>query len=128
VDVWPTIFDYLGVDPSVTRRFSDGRSLLRAPAADPQVLVTGRFFPHADRPSVLVDGTSKYWFRVAGIGAGNRLCVVVTRVTDLQDRPVELAPSRMDARMIPAFERLQSTFWRFIQPAGARDRGERRIC
>ncbi len=128
-DVWPTLFEYLGAQPSLdAARFSDGRSLLRPPASEPQILVTGRFFPHADRPSVLVDGAMKYWFRVSGVGARDRLCVVVTRVTDLDDRPVEIHPARIDARMIPAFERLQAGFWRFIRPGGGRDRGGRRIC
>lgn len=126
-DVWPTILDHLGAAP--VPGFSDGRSLLRTPAGEPpQPLVTGRFFPHADRPSVLVDGTAKYWFRVDGLGANGRLCVVVTRVTDLEDRPVDAAVSRLDARMVPAFERLQGSFWRFIQPLPAASGGGRRLC
>jgi hypothetical protein len=128
-DIWPTIFDYLGVSPAVpASRYSDGRSLLRLPVSDPQAVVTGRFFPHADRPSVLVDSATKYWFRVNGLGAGDRLCVVVTRVTDLNDRELSIAPSSLDARMIPAFERLQSGFWRFVEPVERSDRRERRIC
>ncbi|HYC51813.1 MAG TPA: sulfatase-like hydrolase/transferase, partial [Gemmatimonadaceae bacterium] len=132
-DVWPTIFDYLRVDSVPTARVFDGRSLLRPASEPPVALVTGRFFPHADRPSVLVDSAMKYWFRVDGLGANGRLCIVVTRVTDIDDHPRRDAVDT-DARMVPAFERLQSTFWRFIQPmgggehAGESGRAERRIC
>ena len=116
-DIWPTLFDYLGVAPATTNRLFDGRSLLEDRSEPPTALVTGRFFPHADRPSVLMDGARKYWFRVDGLGANRRLCVVVTRVTDMHDRPVR--EGIHDGRMVPAFEQLQGTFWRFIQPAGA---------
>ena len=126
-DVWPTILDHLGA--ASVPAFSDGRSLLRDPAGHAsQALVTGRFFPHADRPSVLVDSSAKYWFRVEGLGANGRLCVVVTRVTDLEDRPLEPGATPLDARMVPAFERMQGRFWRFIQPLPAASGGERRIC
>ena len=129
IDVWPTIFDHLGASPPVSHTsYSDGRSLLHAPATPPQALVTGRFFPHADRPSVLIDGAAKYWFRVGGLGAGDRLCIIVTRVTDLDDRELAIAPASVDVRMIPAFERLQSGFWRFVEPVARTDRRERRIC
>ena len=126
VDVWPTLFEYLGV--SSLPQYSDGRSLLQPPTSSLQPLVTGRFFPHADRPSVLIDSATKYWFRVNGLGAGNRLCVVVTRVTDLEDRELTVAPAHADARMIPAFEQLQSRFWRFIEPVATANQRERRIC
>lgn len=127
-DVWPTIFDYLGLTPAVEpEQYSDGRSLLRPAASPPQVVVTGRFFPYADRPSVLVDGATKYWFRVDGLGANGRLCIVVIRATDLSDRALSIDPARIDARMVPAFERLQATFWHFIRPIPS-ERGERRIC
>jgi hypothetical protein len=128
-DVWPTLFDYLGVSP---RRdpssYSDGHSLLGSATAARQAHVTGRFFPYADRPNVLVDSATKYWFRVSGVGANHRLCVVVTRVTDLEDRPLLTDPLAIDARMIPAFEQFQSNFWRFIQPAFREEKGERRLC
>ena len=125
VDVWPTIFDYLDVDIE-QRRYSDGRSLLLPPSSSQQAVVTGRFFPYADRPSVLVDEQAKYWFRVDGLGANNRLCVIVTRVTDLNDR--EITGSPVQSRAVPAFEQLQSSFWRFIEPAGSKRRGETKIC
>ena len=129
VDVWPTLMQYLGANPTIpTASYSDGRSLLQPPPADLQVAVTGRFFPFADRPSVLVDGATKYWFRVSELGAGDRLCVVVTRVTDLDDKELAIAPSSVDARMIPAFERLQASFWRFVEPATQSKQRERRIC
>jgi membrane-anchored protein YejM (alkaline phosphatase superfamily) len=126
VDVWPTLFEYLGAAPLPA--FSDGRSLLQPPASNPQPLVTGRFFPHADRPSVLIDSANKYWFRVSELGAGDRLCIVVTRITDLEDRELSVTPASVDARMIPAFERLQSRFWRFVQPVEREGKRERRIC
>jgi hypothetical protein len=127
VDVWPTIFDHLGIASGLPR-FSDGRSLLRPPAEPTQAVVTGRFFPYADRPSVLVDSAAKYWFRVEELGANGRLCVVVTRVTDLEDQPLAVDPATSDARMIPAFEQLQAGFWRFLRPAPNGRSSERRIC
>jgi hypothetical protein len=127
VDVWPTIFDHLGV-ATERPRFSDGRSLLREPVASTPTVVTGRFFPYADRPNVLVDSANKYWFRVDGLGANGRLCVVVTRVTDLEDQGLDIDPLTVDARMVPAFERLQGSFWRFVRPISSTRSGERRIC
>ena len=127
VDVWPTIFDHLGIAGHLPR-FTDGRSLLQAAPDTMQAIVTGRFFPYADRPSVLVDGATKYWFRVEELGANGRLCVVVTRVTDLGDRPLDVDPIAVDARMVPAFERLQGSFWRFLQPVPDGRPSERRIC
>ncbi len=115
MDVWPTIFDYLGMEPRLDAgKYSDGESLLRADPPPP-ALVTGRFFPYADRPSVLVDGDRKYWFTVPAVGRDARLCVEITRVTDLDDRPV---PGESNPTRIPAFARLQATFWRFIRYIG----------
>jgi membrane-anchored protein YejM (alkaline phosphatase superfamily) len=120
VDVWPTLFDYLGAMPRRDpNTYSDGRSLLHDAPEPASAYVSGRFFPYADRPSVLVDGAKKYWFRVSGVGPGDRLCVVVTRVTDLDDRPLSSNVARLDPRAIPAFEHLQSTFWRFVRPTDA---------
>lgn len=114
MDVWPTLFEYLGLTPALpANRYSDGVSLLQGYA--PDALVTGRFFPHADRPSVLVDDERKYWFRAAGVGKDARLCIEIIRVTDLDDRPLDLA---RDPTGIPAFARLQSSFWRFIRYTG----------
>ena len=127
VDVWPTIFDHLGIASDLPR-YADGRSLLQARTGPSQAVVTGRFFPYADRPNVLVDSATKYWFRVEELGANGRLCVVVTRVTDLEDRPLDVDPATIDARMVPAFERLQASFWRFLRPASSDRSSERRIC
>jgi hypothetical protein len=127
VDVWPTIFDHLGIAGHLPR-FADGRSLLRPESDSTQAVVTGRFFPYADRPSVLVDSATKYWFRVEELGANDRLCVVVTRVTDLEDEPLDIDPGTVDARMVPAFERLQRSFWRFVRPVSNGRSSERRIC
>jgi sulfatase-like protein len=125
-DLWPTLFDYLNVvPPEDAPRYSDGRSMLAAPEPDRGLAVTGRFFPYAERPSVLVDSSAKYWFRVSDLGASNRLCVVVTRVTDLEDRTVPVDPGHMDGGMRRAFEAYQSTFWRFIEPASTRPRTRR---
>jgi hypothetical protein len=117
VDVWPTLFDYLGTTPSVDpTKYSDGQSLLHPQSSILPAYVAGRFFPYADRPSVLVDGSRKYWFRVGGLGKNNRLCAIVTRVTDLEDHAVPIDPTRLDPDSIPAFARLQSNFWRFLEP------------
>jgi hypothetical protein len=128
-DLWPTLFDYLEVTPRLeARRYSDGRSLLTPRADDRALAVTGRFFPYADRPSVLVNGDSKYWFRVSDVGARDRLCVVVTRVTDLDDNPKSSASTRMDDGMLRAFESYQSTFWRFLKPDSSAPRGDVKVC
>ena len=130
IDLWPTLFQYLEVAPSLEeRQYGDGRSLLSPRVGDDRALaVTGRFFPHADRPSVLVTGAAKYWFRVSDVGARDRLCVVVTRVTDLDDEPKSLESSRLDAGMLRAFESYQSTFWRFLQPDSTAARGGVKVC
>jgi len=113
VDVWPTLFDALGVETLPNgRSWSDGTSLLRSTPTE--VLVTGRFFPFADRPSVLIDRERKYWFRVDGVDAAGRLCLEVTRVTDLDDAAV---PGER-AIPAPAAARLDSTFWKFLRAAG----------
>jgi hypothetical protein len=128
VDVWPTLFDYLGAasnaDPA---KYSDGRSLLShppsagtRPSSVHYAYVAGRFFPYADRPSVLVDGSRKYWFRVSGIGKDSWLCTVVTRVTDLEDHALPLDRMRLDPDTIPAFGQFQGNFWRFLVPVKAK--------
>lgn len=116
VDVWPTLFDYLGVTPHANpTTYSDGTSLLDTVAPRRTAYVSGRFFPYADRPSVLVDSTRKYWFRAAGVGSHGELCIKVTRVTDLEDRPIPRETWPSSPREIPAFAHLDSTFWRFVQ-------------
>ena len=127
-DLWPTLLDHLDVEPRPSpEAYSDGRSLVDAAPRRSPVIVTGRFFPYADRPSVLVDSSAKYWFRVSETGAGARLCIVVTRVTDLDDRPIQ-SGAELETRMVRAFEGLQSTFWRFIRPASASRTRELRVC
>lgn len=117
VDVWPTIFAYLGAAPAMPASYSDGRSLLDARSRR-DAYVSGRFFPYADRPSVLTDGVRKYWFRVTGVGPRDRLCVVITRVTDMDDLPQHLPAAELDPGVIAAFQRLQATFWRFVRHTG----------
>ena len=122
VDVWPTLFEYLGTTPRVSfSSYSDGKSLLSGEAANAahREYVAGRFFPYADRPSVLVDGSIKYWFRVSGITQDKRVCNVITRITDLQDHALPIDLARVDPDTIPAFGGFQSTFWRFLEPAAA---------
>jgi membrane-anchored protein YejM (alkaline phosphatase superfamily) len=129
VDVWPTLLDYLGATPRIpSSSYSDGASLLPASRIPHPVYVSGRFFPYADRPSVLVDSTRKYWFRVSGVGAQHRLCVHVSRVTDLNDKAFPIGPEGVDVTAIAAFDQLQATFWRFVKPAGLSDDSESRIC
>ena len=119
VDVWPTLFDYLGAQPRLeAEQYSDGRSLLAADAITAPAFVAGRFFPDVDRPSALVDGERKYWFRVSGVDPGGQLCVELTRVTDLADVPVPEEPESLDLSRIPAFDRLQQSFWRFLESSG----------
>jgi uncharacterized protein len=118
-DVWPTIFDYLGLQSSIDPlRYSDGRSLLAPPREPATAYVAGRFFPWADKPSVLVDDRRKYWFRVTGVDTAGQLCIVPTRITDLDDRSEATDPSSLDPKSIPAFQALQATFWRHIRVTG----------
>ncbi|HEU4996432.1 MAG TPA: sulfatase-like hydrolase/transferase [Gemmatimonadaceae bacterium] len=115
-DVWPTLFDYLGVTPHANpTTYSDGTSLLDTVAPRRTAYVSGRFFPYADRPSVLVDSTRKYWFRADGVGSHGELCIKVTRVTDLEDRPIPRETWPSNPREIPAFSHFDATFWRFVQ-------------
>jgi len=61
VDIWPTLFDYLGLAPAVDPRlYSHGRSL-SAPPADRFIVVTGYGFPYATRTLCVVDEAQKYW-------------------------------------------------------------------
>jgi membrane-anchored protein YejM (alkaline phosphatase superfamily) len=113
-DVWPTIFDHLGMTPRLdAATWSDGRSLLRSQPAEPAV-VNGRFFPFADRPNLIVDGQRKIWFRAERVGADGRLCLETTRVTDLDDRPLALDPQRDAATLA----RMDERFWRFLVHSG----------
>jgi hypothetical protein len=117
-DVWPTLLDYLGATPaSDPSTYSDGRSLLR-PARPTPALVTGRFFPFADRPSLIVDESRKYWFRAERTDASGALCLEIVRVTDLEDHPLRVDASRMNPATVPAFQSLQQSFWRFLRYAG----------
>jgi Sulfatase len=128
VDVWPTILDHLEVEPSIEpSMYSDGRSLLGDTTRRSPIVVTGRFFPYADRPSALVDANAKYWFRVSETGADNRLCIVVTRQTDLEDRPL-VSGKAGEPRLVAAFEEYQAAFWRFLQPLGQAQRRNLRVC
>lgn len=128
-DVWPTLLAALDATPLPDpASYSDGRSLVGARGARSPIAVTGRFFPYADRPSVLVDDRMKYWFRVSEVGAGNRLCIVVTRITGLDDQPVAPGDDVFARAMLEAFETWQSRFWRFIEPLHRRTHAETRVC
>jgi hypothetical protein len=98
--------------------YSDGRSLIGSADSASPVFIAGRFVPFVDRPSALVDGRRKYWFRIGGADAHRRLCIEVTRVTDLDDRPVPWSASDSTVRHAPAFDALQRSFWRFLKPDG----------
>ncbi|HET9455439.1 MAG TPA: sulfatase-like hydrolase/transferase [Gemmatimonadaceae bacterium] len=114
-DVWPTIFDHLGMTPGVdAAAWSDGRSLLRGESGQLPV-VNGRFFPFADRPNLIVDGQRKIWFRADRVGAEGRLCLETTRVTDLHDRPLAIEPGRDAATL----SRMEQDFWRFLVHSGS---------
>jgi hypothetical protein len=114
VDVWPTIFAHLGVEASASQRWSDGRSLLGGDSSEPAV-ITGRFFPFADRPSAVVQGDRKIWFRSTGVGNGMP-CLEVTRITDLEDRVVS-ADADASARE-SALTHVRESFWRFLRYTG----------
>ena len=81
------------------------KALTRPKPTRPTVYVSGRFFPYADRPSVLVDDAAKYWFRVTGVGPGDRLCIEISRVTGLEDQRMATDPATIDPAAIPALSR-----------------------
>jgi hypothetical protein len=53
---------------------------------------------------------------VTDVRDDGRLCVSLTRVTDLEDRSVAVDRLQLDPAGIPAFARLQTGFWRFVEP------------
>jgi hypothetical protein len=118
LDLWPTLFDALAATPRPDpRRYSDGASLLTADRAALEarpLLLAGRFYPWADRPSALVSGGRKYWFTTRRSDT-EALTFDVIRTTDLEDRaapPDRLAPA--------AFASLRAGYWKFLRPrAGA---------
>jgi len=116
VDVWPTVFDHLGLsDAAPPRTWSSGRSWLSvAPgelAARQDVVVAGRYVPYTERPSLLVGPDWKAWFRFA-VTPGGAVALTPTRVTGLDDLPLAAAAPRS----AEALDRLADGLWRFLEP------------
>ena len=117
-DVWPTLFDLLGMSPRVEPElWSDGLSLLTtAPdrrAARADLFVAGRYFPWADRPNLLVAGDHKWWFRVSGLGPRGELRTETLRATNLLDDAVDDADTKLPREMAAGLAR---RFWHFLAP------------
>ena len=118
-DVWPTLMGSLALAPTPeTDRWSDGLSLIDTPAAQlanrTDVFVSGRYFPWADRPNLMVVGDRKHWLRLTGTADG-RLIGESVHTTDLMDRPVDPAHAMPASELAAA---LTQRFWRFLTPAG----------
>lgn len=117
-DVWPTVMETLAPHPAApASSWSDGVSLLSTPpetlAARRDVMVSGRYFPWADRPNLVVDGKRKRWIQVTGVGSGGRFLVEETRTTDLMDRPAPAGEGGVPPSLV---RQLESRFWRFLEP------------
>jgi hypothetical protein len=114
LDLWPTLLDALAATPRPDpRRYSDGVSLLTADRAALEartLLLAGRFYPWADRPSALVAGGRKYWFTTRRSDT-EALAFDVIRTTDLDDRAVP--PDRAPPA---AFDSLRAGYWKFLRP------------
>lgn len=121
VDLFPTLFEYLGATPSPDPvGYAHGRSILTPGDAPGErtLTLTGRYFPWADRMNAFVTRNRKVWFSVdAGAGPGD-LVLVPERVLDAWDRPLAATPPALDSGMVAAFK---ASFWRFLRPVrGAR--------
>ena len=114
LDLWPTLFDALEATPRPDPpRYSDGASLLtadRAALEERPLLLAGRFYPWADRPSALVSGERKYWFTTRRSDT-DALVFDVIRTTDLDDRAVPA-----DRTTLAAFNALRAAYWKFLDP------------
>jgi arylsulfatase A-like enzyme len=121
LDLWPTLFDALAATPRPDpRHYSDGVSLLNADRAameERPLLLAGRFYPWADRPSALVSGERKYWFTTRRSDT-EALVFDVIRTTDLDDRPA--LPDRTASA---AFDTLRAGYWKFVRLRPRADSG-----
>lgn len=85
-DIWPTLFDYLGIRTSA--RFADGVSLLSTPDTQlvkrRDIVLSGRYFPYAGRPNALVLPEGKVWFRV--YSDSGKLKTKALRFTTIDDK------------------------------------------
>src|SRR5690606_894753 len=77
------------------------------------VFVSGRYFPWADRPNLIVAAGRKHWVRVRG-GPDGRLLGESVRTTDLLDRPVAAEHAVPASELVAG---LSQRFWRFLEPA-----------
>jgi len=116
VDLFPTLFQYLHASPAMpAESYSHGRSLLEPSGAPEErvVMLTGRYFPWADRQNTLVTAEGKFWFHVARADGAEDFVTLPGRATDLDDAP--LAPGSWTFPEEPA-RRFRAQFWRFLRP------------
>ncbi len=109
VDVWPTIFGHVGLDPPVPPEFySDGVDLRESHDEGRAIFVGGTGFPWNNRVACLIDDTYKHWLELC---EGEGLCLRAWRTTTLDDvevqRPASTLPPHADA--------LRRNFDRFLR-------------
>ncbi|GMV05717.1 MAG: hypothetical protein AMXMBFR53_19940 [Gemmatimonadota bacterium] len=117
VDLLPTLFQYLGATPlPAPETYSTGRSLLATPEPPTErtLVLTGRYFPWADRMNAMVTSSRKVWFSVTPGSDGDGFTVVPARVMDARDSLLDAEPPLLDADEVALIER---AFWRFLRPA-----------
>ena len=122
-DFWPTVIDYLQPDSLLEPEFyADGISLLHRSAPNARqrrkIFITGRYFPYAGRKNTIVDADRKYWFTIPGVNDDGTLRYDVSRVTDLDDNPVEGFFMAGDAQWNEASRDLDRRFWKFLRHTG----------
>lgn len=117
VDVLPTLLQYLGATPlPPPETYSTGRSLLATPEPPTgrTLILTGRYFPWADRMNAMVTSSRKVWFSVTPRSDGDGFTVIPARVMDAGDSLLDEEPPLLGSAEVELFER---AFWRFLRPA-----------
>ncbi len=95
-DLWPTVFDALGLDLG-TVDWTNGESLLR-PRIGP-VFIGSTTYPFKSARACLVDHQTKWWLERC---AGSPWCLRATRTTDHADEDLTITPelrARLDGHL-----------------------------
>ncbi len=109
-DIFPTLFDWMGVDSAVSR-FLSGRSLFDTTSSPGVVLVAGSGYPVRASGFALITPRYKFWLESRDPTLRQ---VTLLRVTDTADRPV--APGTdIEATLERALDEIRRTRPRFLQ-------------
>lgn len=109
-DIFPTLFDWMGVDSSVSR-FLSGRSLFHAAAAPGAIMVAGSGYPVRAPGFALITPRYKFWLESRDPTLRQ---VTVLRVTDTADRPVPPGTDT-EATLERALDEIRRARPRFLQ-------------